>query len=651
MGTFRLKDAPNIGTVDSAERFVVDGANGVRSIAKSDLVTDLAAVIKAAPSTFKLATLDSGNKVPTTQLPASLSGSLNYKGGIAGASVPATSTAAGDYYVISSAGTSQSKTWAVGDLAIYEGTSGNWSQIAAGADLAAVNNLSDVADVFTSLQNVDGEPRGGPQPAIIFDGNTAVNSAVKTQLVGQPLGTGDVSISVKFEVPTDATRAFGVCYLGDGASGDSGNSLSIDISSGTLRVGNKVSSTYHSKTSSGFVVAYGGRVVRLDVTRAGSAMACYLNGVLFLSETDSSWATNLGTSPYLQVGTRSGSDTFLGEVHRAQVWNLALTAAEVKMNIRTGIPFKYRWGTAVDLINSTTPTLNGGFETAGGGGADVFASWAEAVAGTSTLNDETTAFHGGAHACRMDIDGSNSLAQVSQSLLTLGKAYRVDLWAKSSSGTPDISIGCASGTSGTHYHIVTLSASYAQITKRFEANNASFVIKRSSATGLSLYVDDVTLTPVGCICDLDFSVGKGLFFPDRSSNRFGAVGQTTVSPVHRFERNYGNYVRVVTFAHGDISATAATTKLLDLPPNCAVEEIEFDREAAFDAGITLDVGITGTTGKFVSAQAVDATGKVRVASGSLVSESASAWTSVWIKKSGSTTVGSTKVRVVVKIRG
>jgi len=44
--------------------------------------------------------------------------------------VPATSTLAGDYYKITSAGTSQSKTWALGDQAIYNGTSGSWTQIA-----------------------------------------------------------------------------------------------------------------------------------------------------------------------------------------------------------------------------------------------------------------------------------------------------------------------------------------------------------------------------------------------------------------------------------------------------------------------------------------------------------------------------------------
>jgi hypothetical protein len=57
----------------------------------------------------------------------------NFIGGVAGASVPATATAAGDYYLITSAGTSQSKTWAVGDRAVYNGVSGSWTQIPAQA--------------------------------------------------------------------------------------------------------------------------------------------------------------------------------------------------------------------------------------------------------------------------------------------------------------------------------------------------------------------------------------------------------------------------------------------------------------------------------------------------------------------------------------
>jgi hypothetical protein len=371
-------------------------------------------------------------------------------------------------------------------------------------------------------------------------------------------------------------------------------------------------------------------------------MNCYLNGALFLTETDASWAVNVGTSPYFQVGTRSSTDTFLGVVYRAQVWNLALSAAEVKTNIRTGIPFKYRWGTAVDLINSSTPTLNGGFETAG----SPFANWTKSVAGTSDITDETVEFHGGAHAAKFVVDGSNSAATLYQTLMTVGKAYRFVGWFKGEAGGEQVSFGDSSNGS----LFLTLTNAWAQYSGVVVASATNATIKRNGAS-MTWYADDITVTRIGCICDLDFSVGKGLFFPDRSTNHFGAVGQTTVSPVHRFERNFGDFVRTVTLAHSDISATAATTKLLDLPPNCAVEEVEFDRETAFDAAITLDIGITGTTGKFVNAQVADATGKVRVASSSLVSESASAWTSVWIKKSGATTQGSTTVRAVVKIRG
>jgi len=62
---------------------------------------------------------------------------LNFLGSVAGNAVPATSTAPGDFYVVTSAGTSQTKTWAVGDWAIYNGTSGSWTQQSTPAGFAS----------------------------------------------------------------------------------------------------------------------------------------------------------------------------------------------------------------------------------------------------------------------------------------------------------------------------------------------------------------------------------------------------------------------------------------------------------------------------------------------------------------------------------
>lgn len=57
-------------------------------------------------------------------------GSLTKQADSAGNAVPATSPGgAGTFYEITSAGTSQSKTWAVGEWAIYSGTSGVYFQI------------------------------------------------------------------------------------------------------------------------------------------------------------------------------------------------------------------------------------------------------------------------------------------------------------------------------------------------------------------------------------------------------------------------------------------------------------------------------------------------------------------------------------------
>jgi hypothetical protein len=110
-------------------------------------------------------------------------------------------------------------------------------------------------------------------------------------------------------------------------------------------------------------------------------------------------------------------------------------------------------------------------------------------------------------------------------------------------------------------------------------------------------------------------------------------------------------VAVKTFQHSDISATAGTTKLVDLPPHCGVVEIEFDRESAFDGGVTLSAGTSGTPGKFVNGQALDGTGKVLADSASKVSESGTVYTSVFVKKSVATTQGKTTIRVRCVIRG
>ena len=135
-------------TLDSKGRATAASAVNIQ-IAESqvtNLVTDLASKI---PSTEKgansgVATLDSGGKIPLTQLPDSILGQVTYMGTWNAsmntptlANPPATSTL-GDYYIVTTGGTFASITFNVGDWIISNGADG-W---------AKVDNTDAVASVF-----------------------------------------------------------------------------------------------------------------------------------------------------------------------------------------------------------------------------------------------------------------------------------------------------------------------------------------------------------------------------------------------------------------------------------------------------------------------------------------------------------------------
>ena len=112
----------------------------------TNLVTDLASKI---PSTEKgansgVATLDSGGKIPLTQLPDSILGQVTYMGTWNAATNsptlanPPATTTLGDYYIVTTGGTFASITFNVGDWIISNGADG-W---------AKVDNTDAVASVF-----------------------------------------------------------------------------------------------------------------------------------------------------------------------------------------------------------------------------------------------------------------------------------------------------------------------------------------------------------------------------------------------------------------------------------------------------------------------------------------------------------------------
>jgi hypothetical protein len=92
---------------------------------------------------------------------------------------------------------------------------------------------------------------------------------------------------------------------------------------------------------------------------------------------------------------------------------------------------------------SADPAGATGTEVVTDGGMETWASatdltnWTEIVAGTSTVNRETTEKHAGAYACRLDIDAGNSNAAIYQEVaLTASGLYKLSVWYKTAASKP-----------------------------------------------------------------------------------------------------------------------------------------------------------------------------------------------------------------------
>jgi hypothetical protein len=138
--------------------------------------------------------------------------------------------------------------------------------------------------------------------------------------------------------------------------------------------------------------------------------------------------------------------------------------------------------------------LNGGFETAGGGGADVFANWTESGngSGTSTITDETTIVHTGGHACKLTIDSGGNWRGVQTTVLQSGRRYRLTLWARDGGVPASLK---AYQLNGQTFATFNLGATYAQYSVEFTANGSDLLLFSDSAS-VEVYLDDVTLCPL-----------------------------------------------------------------------------------------------------------------------------------------------------------
>lgn len=201
-----------------------------------------------------------------------------------------------------------------------------------------------------------------------------------------------------------------------------------------------------------------------------------------LTSLERTWLYNLGNGrSYGELGVAATDGSAL-TTSLISYWNLNETSGAA---------------TAIDAhgTNDLIPTFgelisNPGFETAGGGGADIFGSWTEYNGGTGTVSDELVIINAGAHAVRLiGLDASN-YAGVYQQILTATHQYTYSFRARNAvTGNMAVYVG------DTNLISVTLNTNYTTYSGTTTCSGVGrFYLDES--TNATAYIDTVSVKAV-----------------------------------------------------------------------------------------------------------------------------------------------------------
>jgi hypothetical protein len=281
-----------------------------------------------------------------------------FLGGIAGNAVPATATAAGYYYRVTSAGTSQGKTWAVGDMAIYNGTSGSWTQLAGILPYATEAEALAGTDTTKALTPATGNARAllGDMTRVIasafyFDGTVTTNNAQCTMgAAGNISGKVRTIVGLVY-VPTAAEvsgKAYAIWSFTNspvsGVGSVPGWHLVFNTGGAPLIIRQFAPTTADVlkwDSSSNPITLFGGTVVHMAVRQSpGASPEVFINGVAFSGTNPAStgapsaWGTH--DVAYFRLLGAGGNVGGFGYHSAPRVINAALTDAEILAHAQTG---------------------------------------------------------------------------------------------------------------------------------------------------------------------------------------------------------------------------------------------------------------------------------------------------------------------------
>lgn len=474
----------------------------------------------------------------------------------------------------------------------------------------------------------------------------ATGRLVVGSVVDENPGDGPLTLWWRGRLPSSFATSAGICGLGPesthllGGSGAVAFALAIIGGDVQLVMGNSTTRTQYALSMAGLA----GQVADIVVTRSGLTLAAYVNGVavtLTPVNTGAGFAADAAINgDFYHAGaplsaTISGANNVVAGPHqRFVLFNRALSAADASSLILNGVDVTDQWGTKAEIINATT--LNGGFETAGAGGADVFADWSETTTGTTTINRDTVVFASGTASLRFDVDGSGSAAYVGQNLLRVGKRYRITASFRHNFATP-IAPQLGFGTvvlAG--FNTVAQNTWSTQSVEDVAPGAAVIVYRRSGASSSSQWYDDVRVQQIGAFVDLQFDGTAWGMVGDRANQRDAVMHSGAALTMPDSTRGFARWVGTVPGGERIGGGVAVAI----IPTTASISRVVV-RNISLGSGQTFSMGTaSGTLTNIVNAAPLNGTGQVTVIDPAL---SVSSTGELWIAYTGS---GAIEVTVI-----
>jgi len=446
----------------------------------------------------------------------------------------------------------------------------------------ALGNLT-VSGTFTALGGENASAvraAASDYDAVTFDGATALTRITSGC---QSIGTGDFSIWVRARIPTtNPSASFIYAAIGNSSASGFDSTGSFIISQeagGAIQVSGYVAGVFTiAMAVNGLVANYGGQIVDIVLTRVTSGgtttATLYINGASVATSTAAVVATSV-TSNYFHVGASAGGQCNT-RIFRSVVFNRALSAADVVELITIGVNPADQWGTQTQVVGFNPAVLNGGFET---NSLNASGTWSVVVpsgTGTGTIDTSGSFSLTGTNAGKLTLDASAnnvffSSNNGSLSTLVAGKRYRISIWGRKGAISGNCGFQFGNGAASAAYGSsgLTLTTAYSQsLVEIVAVTDGSFVIARQagSAALSEIYIDDVEITRIGAIVDLDFTVGTGYQATDRSTNSlhgtlFNGVSFTDTKKV------------AVVYATTNTNGNQQMLGTLAIPTNAIIEDI------------------------------------------------------------------------------